>query len=77
MEYRCLRDCFTYNYLHYKGRTYDIPDGTEVSPKNFQPLEALLIAKGQSEQIEAVEPIAKAEKASKPTRKRKNKSARK
>lgn len=35
----CLRDCFTYNRYHYKGRVYDLPDNGAISPKNFRLME--------------------------------------
>jgi len=35
-KYICLRNCFVFDFLHYAGRTYDIPEGKPVSPKNFQ-----------------------------------------
>lgn len=35
-KYICLRDCFVDNFYHYKDRTYDIPEGKPVSPKNFK-----------------------------------------
>ncbi|KKK48316.1 hypothetical protein LCGC14_3146340 [marine sediment metagenome] len=36
MLYIALRDCFVYDVFRRKGETYELPDGVEINPKNFE-----------------------------------------
>ena len=41
MKVVCLRDCYTGDRFYAKGSEHNFPDGTEVSPKNFQVIEGV------------------------------------
>ncbi|MEE8471223.1 MAG: hypothetical protein V3S51_07835 [Dehalococcoidia bacterium] len=45
MQYLVLRDCYVGDVFRRKGETYDLPDGVEVSDKNFEPMEKSVVAK--------------------------------